>query len=456
MGKINRAKVIEKAHKFLQKGDIKKAIKEYEKLLRDDPSDIRTKLKVADLLLRIGEREKALAGFEDVARFYESQGFLLKAAAVYKQMQKLRPDDVQVRLSLANIYHKIGLISDALSNYKAALSLQAKAGLVLERLQTWKKMMELDPDNAKLHVALAEEFAKEGMISDAVDEFREAARCLKKMGKTDEYIKVAERLLYHKPDDFEISKDLASLYMAQGDILKALSRLQVCFRANPDDIEVLDMLAQVFEQSGQSQKAVAVLKSLARRYDETGLLKERDEVYKRVLKLQPGDSSAREALRFEPEVVVVPQGELEFEPTFKKEAVEEEVEAEIVPEEEIGVEEIEETTSPEFRVVQADEVEEVKEESQPVALDEFQIDRTLVDKDLPFDREVTPSPISFEFTLVPQEYQDDIKNLEFLIDTGLMDEARDLLQELKQKAPDLAILAQYEALIGKKDEDNGG
>jgi hypothetical protein len=155
-------------------------------------------------------------------------------------------------------------------------------------------------------------------------------------------------------------------------------------------------------------------------------------------------------LRFEREVVGVPQGELEFEPTFKKEAGEEEVEAEIVPEEEIGVDEIEEITSPEFRVVQTDEVEEVKEESQPVALDEFQIDRTLVDKDLPFDSEVTPSPISFEFTLVPLEYQDDIKNLEFLIDTGLMDEARDLLQELKEKAPDLAILAQYEALIGKK------
>jgi tetratricopeptide (TPR) repeat protein len=446
LGKINRAKVIEKAHKFLQRGDIRKAIKEYERLLRDDPSDIRTKLKVADLLLRIGERDGALAGFDDVARFYESQGFLLKAVAVYKQMQKLRPDDIQVRLSLANLYHKIGLLPDALSNYKAALSLQAKAGLVLERLQTWKNMMELDPDNVKLHVALAEEFAKEGMIADAVDEFRAAARCLKKAGGVEEYIKVAERLLYHKPDDFEISKDLASLYMAQGDTLKALSRLQVCFRANPDDIEVLDMLSQVFEQSGQTQKAVAVLKSLAKRYDDTGLLKERDEVYKRVLKLQPGDSSAREALRFEPEVVVLPQEELEFEPTFREEAGKEE---ELVPEEEFEVEEMEETTNPEFKVVEPEEVKEVKEESQPVAMDEFQIDRTLVDKNLPFEPDLTPSPISVDIMLVPEEYQDDIKNLEFLIDTGLMDEARDLLEELKQKAPDLAILAQYEALIGK-------
>jgi len=446
LGKLDRAKVIAKAQKYLQKGDIKKAIKQYESLLKDDPSDIRTKLKVADLYLRMGERNKALEGFEDVAKFYEAQGFLLKAVAVYKQMQKLRPDDFEVRLALANLYHKLGLLSDALNHYKAALSLQAKAGLVLERLQTWKKMMELDPDNAKLHVALAEEFAKEGMISDAVDEFREAARCLKKAGNMQEYIKVAERLLYHKPDDFETSKDLASLYLAQGDILKALLRLQVCFRANADDIEVLDMLAQVFEQSGQTQKAVAVLKSLARRYDETGLLKERDEVYKRVLKLQPGDSSAREALRFEPEAVVLPQAELEFEPTLKREAGREE---ELVPEEEFEVQEVEETTSPEFRVVQPEDVEEVIEESQPVAIDEFQVDRTLVDHDLPFAAEATPSPISVDVLLVPKEYQDDIKNLEFLIDTGLMDEARDLLQELKQKAPDLAILEQYEALIGK-------
>lgn len=454
MAKVNRAKVIAAAHKYLAKGDLKKAVREYEKVLREDPSDIRTKLKVADLLFRLGERERATAAFKEVAEFYASQGFLLKAVAVFKQVQKLKPHDIEVHLALAGLYQQIGLINDAIAQYREAIALQEQAGLTLERLKTAQKMLELDPDNARLRVTLGEEFSREGMIEEAVHEFRMAAEVLKRNNQMDEYILVAERLLYHQPDDFDISRDLAGLYIAQRDALKALSRLQVCYRARPNDPDVLDLLAQVFEFTGQPQKAVAVLKALARVYDRTGLIRERDEVHRRVLKLQPGDESARRALQFAPESPVETGSEIEFEssPASAREEI-------LIPEdEEIGVEELGEDTSPEVQLpasaslAAAGESEDptgAEEPSQPAAIEGVEGDRTLVDRSLAasFDVEPTPSPIGVDLTLIPPEYQDDIQNLEFLIDVDLRDDARELLDDIRKRAGELPILARYEALL---------
>jgi len=467
LGKVNRAKVIAAAHKYLSKGDLKRAIREYDKVLREDPSDIRTKLKVADLLFRMGEKDRATAAFEDVAEFYASQGFLLKAVAVFKQVLKLKPNDVDIHLSLANLYQQIGLVNDAIGQYREAITLQDEQGLALDRLKTAQKMLELDPDNARLRVALAEDFSREGMIEEAVHEFRSAADILKAAGMMDEYVEVSERLLYHQPDDFDVNRELAAYYAGRQDALKALTRLQVCFKDRPNDPEVLDLLGQVFEFSGQPQKAVAVLKSLAHVYDRTGLIRERDEVFKRILNLSPGDKSAQAALQFMPPEEVESGVELEFEssPASVREEiqVDDDLEMDI---DEIEIDAIEEDTSPEVQLPQTDSSSPADSEpSIPIPL-EGEEDKTIVAPTLigedgeeqvsavmehlkktgEYDTP-TPTPLGVDLTLVPPDFQDDIQNLEFLIDVGLKEDAEELLEDIRKRAGELPILARYEALV---------
>lgn len=434
---MNRAKVIASAHKYLSKGNLRRAVKEYEKVLREDPSDIRTKLKVADLYFRMGEKDRATMMFEEVARFYATQGFLLKAVAVYKQVQKLKPEDIETHLALAGLYQQIGLVSDAIAQYRAAIALQEKAGLTLDRLKTAQKMLELDPENARLRVALGEEFSREGMIEEAVHEFRQACEILKRMGLEEEYVMVAERLLYHQPDDYEICKALAGYYLSKRDALRALTKLQVCYKAKPNDPEVLDQLAQVFEFLGQPQKAATVLKALAHEYDRIGLIRDRDDVYQRVLKIMPDDREARDALQYAPPVAVQSGAELEFESSQKEV---------IIPDEEIGIDEVVEDTSPEAKAEPG---------SQPISLD--QLDRTLVEPVIPslggepLSLRDISGPVAVDLSLVPPEFQDDIQNLEFLIDAGLTEDATDLLKDIRRRAGNLPILDRYEALIIEKE-----
>lgn len=484
MGKVNRAKVIAAAHKYLAKGNLKRAVKEYEKVLKDDPSDIRTKLKVADLLFRLGDRERATATFQEVAQFYSGQGFLLKAVAVFKQVQKLKPDDVDVHLSLAALYQQIGLVGDAIAQYRDAIALLEKTGDAMQRLKTAQKMLELDPDNARLRISLAEDFSREGLIEESVQEFRSAYEALRRQGLDEESVLVAERLLYHQPDDWETAKSLAAHFIAQKDGLRALSRLQVCYRFRPNDPDVLELLAQVFEFLGQPQKAATVLKSLARQFDRTGLIRERDEVFQRVLALSPGDQVAAEALRFGSAVPVKSGDEIVFETSSSKSH--EEI---LVADEEIGIDELLEDTSPEAgrpvppaepppldpeRFAEGPEVREI-----PEILDgsgpgvEFE-ERTLVQPMTPFQSEPRPSlrlaGISVPVTpavgvgskvslatptavagaaqdVVPEAFRDDVQNLEFLVDVGMTEDALDLIAELRRKAGDLPILARIESRI---------
>jgi len=77
--------------------------------------------------------------------------------------------------------------------------------------------------------------AQAGETEQAVTEFREAANLLKTQGRIDEFVRVAERILYYQPDDQALSKDLASCYLDRNNARAALARLKAQFRRQPND-----------------------------------------------------------------------------------------------------------------------------------------------------------------------------------------------------------------------------
>ena len=86
------------ARKFVDKGQIDKAVKEYLRIVSEDPKDVRVWLKIGDLYAKKGAKQEATDTYLKVARFYHDQGFFLKAVAVYKQILKLDPRLVDVIL----------------------------------------------------------------------------------------------------------------------------------------------------------------------------------------------------------------------------------------------------------------------------------------------------------------------------------------------------------------------
>ena len=144
---INRDKVSASAIKHLQSGKFDRAIGELQKLVEDDPKDVRTLLKLGDTYVKVGRRDDAIASYQAVADVYSEQGFYLKAVAVFKQMLRVDGNLPAVHLQLAEMYQQLGLHSDCMQHFQQVAVYYERQGDLAKTLDVLKKMVDLDPDN---------------------------------------------------------------------------------------------------------------------------------------------------------------------------------------------------------------------------------------------------------------------------------------------------------------------
>jgi RimJ/RimL family protein N-acetyltransferase len=89
--------------------------------IRVDPTDARTRLKLADLYAKAGEFSSALTTYEWVAKFYAEKGYVVKSVAAYKQLRALlkeKTPDLEPRYAyvlpiLAELLQRIGLADES-------------------------------------------------------------------------------------------------------------------------------------------------------------------------------------------------------------------------------------------------------------------------------------------------------------------------------------------------------
>ncbi len=293
---INRNKVLDAARKYQSRGQYDKAIVQYKKLVDTDKRDVRSLLKIGDLYVRKGDRGSAIETYETVAGHYAQQGFFLKAIAVYKQILKLDPSRLDAQVRLGEMYEQLQLISDAMSVFEDVSSAFMRAGDTDQALAMLGKMVELDPEHIPVRIKYAEALSRAGRTQEAANEFEQGALLLKDQGRLDDYVKVAERLLYHRSNDVRVAKELAETYISRRDPKRALAKLQICFKADPRDVSTLSLLAEAFLMLSQTDKAVSVYREVARIHREAQRPQERMSALHRILELSPNDKEAQAAL----------------------------------------------------------------------------------------------------------------------------------------------------------------
>ena len=153
---FNKEKVMDAARKFVDKGQIDKAVKEYLRIVHEDPKDVRVWLKIGDLHVKRGSKQDATEVYLKVARVYDEQGFSEKAIAVFKQVLKIDPHLVDVNLKLAELYRQRGMLADAMQHFEAVAGHFHREGNTKEALATVRQLVELDPENVATRIKLAE------------------------------------------------------------------------------------------------------------------------------------------------------------------------------------------------------------------------------------------------------------------------------------------------------------
>lgn len=293
---IDRIKVAEAAQKFSLKGQYTKAIAELQKIFAEDNNDVRTLQRIAELYLKANNPGDAVRTYAEVALIYEAGGFFAKAVAVYRQVIKLSPDETEAKIRLANLYYQTGMLSDALLLFDQVSQAYLQAGDPGSYLTILTRMVELDPDHVGNRIRLAEQYAEDKLMLPAREHFNAAADTLHRTRRLDEFVKVAERLLIHFPDDDTRHRQLIRALTETQRGARAIPRIQRLLERDPHDADALELLIEALVSMGEKGRAVAILRELAVGYHEDGHRELEERVLRRILALDPNDEAARASL----------------------------------------------------------------------------------------------------------------------------------------------------------------
>ncbi|TVR02417.1 MAG: hypothetical protein EA398_08150 [Deltaproteobacteria bacterium] len=279
---VDRNSLIASAQKYIQKGQLDRAIEVYRKLVAGDPSDVRLLLKMADLQERSGKRDDAAQTFREAAAHFIEKGFLFKALAVYKQLHRLTPDDLDVRMTLADLHADVSLTNDARRLYASLSREFERAGRTGDAIDTLRKLIDIESGDASLHIRLAELHARSGSTDAAADAMIAAGRELLRNRRYSEYGRVAERILAWREEHAETLRGLAEALIALGEPRRAIGRAQKAYRLDPEDVEALGLLARGLDAMGESARAEKLLADVEAKYRNDG----RDDLAEAVVALR--------------------------------------------------------------------------------------------------------------------------------------------------------------------------
>jgi CRP-like cAMP-binding protein len=94
----------DEAQQALSRGEWRKALESFQKHCAKQPEDLRSRLKVAELLERLGQKKEAVEVYRKVAEAYARDGFLLQAISINKMILRIDPSSKDVNDRLAQLY----------------------------------------------------------------------------------------------------------------------------------------------------------------------------------------------------------------------------------------------------------------------------------------------------------------------------------------------------------------
>ncbi|MCC6641215.1 MAG: tetratricopeptide repeat protein [Deltaproteobacteria bacterium] len=281
---VNKRKILEAAQKYLQKGVLDRALKEYRTLLEVDPRDCSARLKLGDIHLRLGEKGEAVNAYLRVAQQFMKEGFDAKAVALFKQIAKLAPEQTEVFVPLAELYQRLGLVAEAMSALQVATEGFQKAGRKREALDLLRKAAALDPSNTTSRLKIAELLRQQDMTAEALAEYDEVATELERAGEHEALACVYERILEIEPTRLATVLALARLSLASGSAERACTLAGHAAGDHPDLIDALELHAEALQALGRAvEETEPVFRRLAEAHRERGNEERAREILQRFL-----------------------------------------------------------------------------------------------------------------------------------------------------------------------------
>ncbi len=232
--------------KHIQRGQIDKAIKELENIIDVEQDEASLHIKLGDLLLRKSRKQEAKDAYNRAASIYLKDGFNNRAIATYKMVSRIDPNNLDVNINIAELFEKQGLIGDALQQYKYAAKMYGKQGKFPETIRVLQKVLDLDPTNSAAKIKMAEIHFKNSDPCAAYEIIGELSQEYKEKKAFQEQVKTLEYFLGIEPKDKYLLKEIARAYIHLGNSEEGLKRIQAAQKLDQKDVGTMLILAETY------------------------------------------------------------------------------------------------------------------------------------------------------------------------------------------------------------------
>ena len=257
---IDREETLKKAEKLLRGGRLEQAIAEYERVVEDQPRDLTTANALGDLYLRANKTDRAVGLYQRIADHLFAEGFYPKAAALYRKILKLAPDDEKVLLNLAEISTKQGLLADARGHFNAVAKRRRDRADNAGADDLVIRLGSLDPADVDARLLAARTVEARGDKAAAAVRYREVYEYLVEKGRDAEGLAVLKDAVRCDPSDPAARATLARAAVARGDFAEAGPHLDR--ETAGDDPDLLYGLINVELRAGRIEEAQELLRQL--------------------------------------------------------------------------------------------------------------------------------------------------------------------------------------------------
>ena len=280
---------INHVHQLARAGQLRSAMEEAFYALTFAPTYLPLHVLMGDLLVRENHTEEAIAKFNTIAEAYGVRGEAAQAAKLLRRVLQLAPMDMGARqklidqlvargqvddaireyLELADIYYRLADLDMARKTYTTALRvvqqtnadrnwnihiLQRMADIDMQRLD-WKQAIRvyeqirtLRPDDEGVRRNLIELSLRLGQAAQANAEIESYLTYLQTHGNSEQGIKFIQELLADRPNDPVLRHTLAQLFQQAGRVEDAVAQL--------------DSLAESMLSGGQKEEAMVVINQI--------------------------------------------------------------------------------------------------------------------------------------------------------------------------------------------------
>jgi tetratricopeptide (TPR) repeat protein len=307
----NQLRILAEHYRTAQ--DYPNAIATFEQQLNLLPNNVEIIAQLAALYQETQAADSAIALYTQLVDLYAKQGQSDKVSETYRTIVALDPENTDRREKLGQFYLKSGMIHEALLEYDVLATLLAQHSKFDEAIRVFLTMLNVDPNNLQIRVVIAEMYERMGSYSEAIAQFMAIAQSYLQTGDTEKALAMYQRAIALDPENTMILETLANLhkttkkkssaieiytklaitYFEKDKITKAKEIYQTILELEPENIESHGQLVKIALMQGRKPDAVKFSQALGTIFYKRKAIPEAITAYQEAIKLDEENFSLR-------------------------------------------------------------------------------------------------------------------------------------------------------------------